>query len=75
MTSMLRGRSLSLLRAAVPARAAPCGGLRLAAARALSSSPPQLNPFHGESDPRPANYADEGTASLHSALVRAAPLE
>jgi len=31
----------------------------------------QLNPFHGESDPRPPRYEDEGTASLHSALVGA----
>lgn len=30
-----------------------------------------LNPFHGESDPRGVLYSDEGTASLHSALVGA----
>mmetsp|Transcript_71458 Transcript_71458/g.141682 ORF Transcript_71458/g.141682 Transcript_71458/m.141682 type:complete len:216 (-) Transcript_71458:368-1015(-) len=38
--------------------------------RALSSAPPP-NPFHGESDPKPPSYADEGTASLHSVLVGA----
>ena len=38
-------------------------------ARALSTPP--LNPFHGESDPRAARYDDNGTASLHSALVGA----
>ena len=40
-----------------------------AATRGLSSLPP--NPFHGESDPRPVKYDDEGTAPLHSALATA----
>jgi len=32
---------------------------------------PAPNPFHGSSDPRGPHYSDEGTASLHSALVGA----
>ena len=40
----------------------------LAAARGLST---QLNPFHGESDPKPPTYSDNGTADMHSVLVGA----
>lgn len=45
------------------------------AARALASAPTPvgrpLNPLHGEADPKPPSYDDEGTASLHSVLVGA----
>jgi len=41
--------------------------LRIPLVRNLST--PKLNPFHGESDPRPVAYSDEGTAPLHSVLV------
>ena len=57
------------------------GSARLAAARTLAprsclvprvrALSTQLNPFHGESDPRPPRYEDEGSAPLHSALVGA----
>ena len=60
-----------MLRAARAAQMRP-QLLRPLAMRSLSSQPNRpLNPFHGESDPRPALYSDEGTAPLHSALVGA----
>jgi len=40
--------------------------------RALSSAPdPEYNPWHGSADPPPPILEDEGTASMHSALVGA----
>ena len=54
---------------ALLSRRLPAAWGGLPASRGLCSR--ELNPFHGESDPKPPSYEDEGSAGLHSALVGA----